>query len=122
MSVPTTSEIYEAIKVLKAGVRQAIKAMTDSSVARSKLESKLSKTETKLEEAKAKATAAILQKSSMRSGIPNTPSTCLKIIKSTNYLKTTHDFDAIVGSSTTKPKYPNLSRTKTNSIFTSSWA
>jgi len=57
MSVPTTSEIYEAIKVLKAGVRQAIKAMTDSSVARSKLESKLSKTETKLEEAKAKATA-----------------------------------------------------------------
>jgi len=57
MSVSTTSEIYEAIKVLKAGVRQAIKAMTDSSVARSKLESKLSKTETKLEEAKVKATA-----------------------------------------------------------------
>jgi hypothetical protein len=58
MSVSTTiPEINKAITELKAGVRQAVKAMTDLSVARSKLESKLGKTETKLEEAKAKATA-----------------------------------------------------------------
>ena len=53
----TIPEINKAITEVKAGVRQAVKAMTDLSVARSKLESKLGKTETKLEEAKAKATA-----------------------------------------------------------------
>jgi len=52
----TIPEINEAIKALKAGVRQAVKAMTDLSVDNSKLESKLGKTETKLELAKAKAT------------------------------------------------------------------
>ena len=58
MSVSTTiPEIIEAIKVLKAGVRQAVKAMTDLSVDHSKLESKLGKTEAKLELAKAKGTA-----------------------------------------------------------------
>ena len=58
MSVSTTiPEIIEAIKVLKAGVRQAVKAMTDLSVDNSKLEFKLGKTETKLELAKAKGTA-----------------------------------------------------------------
>ena len=58
MSVSTTiPEIIEAIKALKAGVRQAVKAMTDLSVDHSKLESKLGKTEAKLELAKAKGTA-----------------------------------------------------------------
>jgi len=56
-AITTIPEINEAIKALRAGVRQAIKAMTDLSVDHSKLESKLGKTETKLELAKAKATA-----------------------------------------------------------------
>lgn len=58
MSVSTTvPEINKAITELKAGVREAIKAMTGKIVDHSKLESKLGKTETKLELAKAKATA-----------------------------------------------------------------
>lgn len=56
-AITTIPEINEAIKALRAGVRQAIKAMTDLSVDHSKLESRLGKTETKLELAKAKATA-----------------------------------------------------------------
>ena len=56
MSVSTTiPEINKAITELKAGVREAIKAMTGKIVDHSKLESKLGKTEAKLELAKATA-------------------------------------------------------------------